>query len=457
MSRSRRCGRCVPLPIVVVAVLLVTCPGASAQQPVPDPRITSPPVITGIARVGETLTATPGEWTPASPDATASHQWFRCAATAACEPISGATLLTYQVSPVDQAHTLLVRLTVQRNGQQVSADSRPTTLVPQAPSNTRPPEVSGRERTGQLLTASPGEWLGTPPLAFTYQWERCGPSGVGCQAIAQATSAGYAVSARDEGVTLRVAVTAANAGGTSAPAYSVPTGVIGPGQLVNRDPPAIAGRAEVGQWLMATSGRWNDDGPVDFLYRWLRCGTDGSACTPIPQGTSPAYRVSPLDVQHRLRVRVMAISDAGSAVAESSLTAPVLGASTFPIPESRPPLMSPFPVVRVRGIYTRSGAVFRLVTVSAPRGARITLECRRRGCGFRRRARTVRIVRLRSLERAFRAGVRLEIRVTQPGVIGKYTRLVIRAGRPPARRDRCLMPGSRRPVRCPAELRSSRA
>jgi hypothetical protein len=38
--------------------------------------------------------------------------------------------------------------------------------------------------------------------------------------------------------------------------------------------------------------------------------------------------------------------------------------------------------------------------------------------------------------------------VRQAGKIGKYTRFLIRAGKPPARIDRCLIPGRRRPVRC---------
>jgi hypothetical protein len=45
--------------------------------------------------------------------------------------------------------------------------------------------------------------------------------------------------------------------------------------------------------------------------------------------------------------------------------------------------------------------------------------------------------------------VRLELFVRQRGKVGKYTRFTIRGGKPPARVDRCLMPGTRRPVRCP--------
>jgi hypothetical protein len=47
-----------------------------------------------------------------------------------------------------------------------------------------------------------------------------------------------------------------------------------------------------------------------------------------------------------------------------------------------------------------------------------------------------------------RAGVRLEVFVTKRGMIGKYTRFRIRRGKAPARLDRCLVPGVKKPVRC---------
>ena len=49
---------------------------------------------------------------------------------------------------------------------------------------------------GQTLTASLGGWTGTAPIAYAYQWLRCGadggtPSGSGCTAIAGATGTQY--------------------------------------------------------------------------------------------------------------------------------------------------------------------------------------------------------------------------------------------------------------------------
>jgi hypothetical protein len=111
--------------------------------------------------------------------------------------------------------------------------------------------------------------------------------------------------------------------------------------------------------------------------------------------------------------------------------------------------MSPVPVVRIRGRVTADGARVTLLTVRAPRGARIQVTCAGDHCPRRRVATVAVVVHLRPYERLLRAGTRLEIRVTRPSFIGKYTRIVVRQGRPPLRQDRCLMPGSSRPVGCP--------
>ena len=58
---------------------------------------------------------------------------------------------------------------------------------PTAPSNTSPPLISGAAQVGQLLTASPGSWSGTAPIAYAYQWRRCDGAGAGCVDIVGAT------------------------------------------------------------------------------------------------------------------------------------------------------------------------------------------------------------------------------------------------------------------------------
>jgi hypothetical protein len=112
--------------------------------------------------------------------------------------------------------------------------------------------------------------------------------------------------------------------------------------------------------------------------------------------------------------------------------------------------MRPFPVVRIAGVVLPHGALVNILSVRAPRGASVLAKCRGRGCPARSVARSsvASLVRIHRFERRLPAGVRLELFVHKGKRIGKYTRFLIRAGKPPARVDRCLMPGSNRPVSC---------
>jgi PKD repeat protein len=131
------------------------------------------------------------------------------------------------------------------------------------------------------------------------------------------------------------------------------------------------------------------------------------------------------------------------------------------VAERPPELLASAAVVRVSADIRRRGTRIRELAVSAPDGATVTVRCRGRGCPFRkltrtarasarvdaRSSRTVQIRRLR--RRLLRPGAVLQIWVTKPDAIGRYTRFRIRAGKPPSRVDRCVPPGLTRPVRCP--------
>jgi hypothetical protein len=112
-------------------------------------------------------------------------------------------------------------------------------------------------------------------------------------------------------------------------------------------------------------------------------------------------------------------------------------------------VLAPFPVVRFAGALSRGGARLTLFTVRAPRGARIAASCRGKGCPSVRAIRANGVRRLSALQRAYGAGVRIEIRVSKRNRIGKYVRITIRDGKAPARKDACLWPGSKVPRVCP--------
>ena len=127
------------------------------------------------------------------------------------------------------------------------------------------------------------------------------------------------------------------------------------------------------------------------------------------------------------------------------------GPGTTPAPDTGLNFIDPFPVVRIAGRFRGRRTRLTRVTVNAPRGVRIRIACkpRRRGCRYRRKAISAKVLRVRSLQRTYRPGVTIEIRVTQARRIGKYTRLRTRRGKAPLRLDRCLRPGRTKPVKCP--------
>jgi PKD repeat protein len=121
---------------------------------------------------------------------------------------------------------------------------------------------------------------------------------------------------------------------------------------------------------------------------------------------------------------------------------------------ARATLMAPFPVVRIRGLIYHGAVRVSLLKVVAPRGATIHVVCHGGSCTPKRADVRVtaarRPVRVTSIEgRLLRAGTVIEVRVTAPRRIGKYTRFTIRRDATPARTDLCLAPGRTRPTACP--------
>jgi len=203
------------------------------------PRNLTEPSISGTPQQGFFLFADIGTWAGAA-TITFTYQWVRCGAGGGnadgsnCTFISNATSSSYTPTADDVGQRLRIRVTGTNSlGAQTVASNAtaavlgPTTTPLQAPRNTFLPSISGTAAVGQTVFASLGSWTGTFPITYTYQWMRCGAdggtaTGVGCTAIAGATSSQYPPSTSDVGQRLRVQVTARNTAGTAS-ALSTPS------------------------------------------------------------------------------------------------------------------------------------------------------------------------------------------------------------------------------------------
>lgn len=198
-----------------------------------------------------------------------------------------------------------------------------------APRNTAEPAVAGRAEQGRTLSASRGRWSGTTPLSFAFRWVRCGPDGglpdgSNCTFIGGATHASYVLTGADVGFRMRVRVTATNSAGSAA-AASNPTALV-VGAPVNTAAPAIKGTFLSGQVLAASPGSWSGRQPIRFAFSWLRCDAAGGNCVAVGDGST--YRLGSVDVNHKIRLRVVATNAIGSQTAESG-ESPVV---TVPLP-----------------------------------------------------------------------------------------------------------------------------
>ena len=190
----------------------------------PPPYAIDYPSISGVAREGQTLTGSPGQWA-GSP--TFTYAWGRCDAPIdECGLIPGATGQTYTVTTSDIGN----RLFLQVNATNVSGSSTEysdvTVIVrPGGPTNTSAPEVIGRAAVGEFIDSTTGNWTGAQPIAYAYQWQLCNSVGADCRDLAGARAASVRVEAAHLGGTLRVFVTASNPDGARA-SVSGRTGVV---------------------------------------------------------------------------------------------------------------------------------------------------------------------------------------------------------------------------------------
>ncbi|MCJ1696517.1 fibronectin type III domain-containing protein [Rathayibacter caricis] len=242
------------------------------------------PKIVGTAKVGATLTADPGTWSPAP--VAFSYQW-----KADGVALSGATARTYQPSSA----TLGKKITVTVNGSKtayttVSRTTAPTAAVVAGTMTSTTPTITGIPRVGVKLTADPGSW-GPAPVVIAYQWKADG------LALSGATASTYTPSSATVGKVITVSVTGAKTGYASASRTSGGTAAVAVG-LLTAPSPTVSGTAKVGSTLTAVTGAWGPS-PVALTYQWKANGVA------IAGATATSYKPTSTTVGKKITVTVI--------------------------------------------------------------------------------------------------------------------------------------------------------
>jgi hypothetical protein len=326
---------------VLAVALGLGAAASSAGTAASPPQNTSSPTIDGTPMPNHTLTAQPGSWSGSTP-ITYEYQWMRCNTDGGhCDKIKGQDHQSYDVRSADDGRALRVFVTATNSAGTGTATSD-AVLVQSAskPKNTSKPTISGNLAPGQVLTANPGVWMGTSPISFSYQWQRCNSKGNHCSGIGGADHQTYTLTSADVNNELRVRVTAKNSFGHET-AKSSPTAVVQPNAPLSTSRPTISGEARQGRTLTATTGGWKSSTAVSYYYQWARCDSSGHNCAPIPGATRSTYALTGADVGHRLIVQVKAQNSRGAGYADSAPTNVVAAGSPPPPP---PPASGSIPV-----------------------------------------------------------------------------------------------------------------
>ncbi len=259
------------------------------------------PSISGEARVGETLTAEPGSWTPAA--AALTYRWFATDESGTRE-IPDATGDTLILTAGEVAATITVQVTGTAPGYtDLTLESEATAPVVKGVLTAPIPEITGRARLDETLTVVTPEWS-PAGVTLSYQWYATASLAEAPSPIAGATGVTlhvpYAASGSQSllGKRVTVRVTGALNGYEDSTMVSDPTEPIR--EFVDAGQVTLEGTAKVGTTLTVDLDRphW-DPQNLDFTY-WWRIGSKEV----YPSADQDHYTPTPDDVGEQVRVSV---------------------------------------------------------------------------------------------------------------------------------------------------------
>jgi hypothetical protein len=283
------------------------------------------PTVTGEYKVGKTLTATAGTWTPSG---ALTYQWFR-----GTKAIVGATTSTYLLTTSDFGKKVSAEVAATREGYNTTTRKSTPTIVAPGVFDTAPvPTITGTAEVGSTLEAVPGSW--SPTATLTYTWNRNGTS------IRGATASTYAIIGADAGATLTVTVSASKTAYATTQRTSVATPTVTTVDFTASPVPTIAGTARVGLVLTASTGTWLPT-PTSLAYQWYR------DAAPIVGATRSTYTLVAADLGTEINVKVTGTLLGYNTLQKSSLATAEIANGVF----------SPAPTPTIAGT-TRVGQTF---------------------------------------------------------------------------------------------------
>ena len=283
------------------------------------PANTVAPAISGAVRRGSTLTAVAGTWSGVGNGY--AFQWQRSTDGSTWSNIAGATSASFELTTADVGATLRVFVTATNpDGFSSRASAATTTVQPSPPVNAGLPTVTGAALRATTLNANAGTWTG-PGNTYTYRWQR--DTGSGFVDIAGAVTLSYTLTVADVGARVRLRVTATNPDATVS-AASLGTAVVQAGPPAAVDGPTISGTARRSERLSSRLGEWIGI-ENDYAYQWQR--DTGAGYANIAGATATTYLLVSADVDAKVRLKVTATNDDGTAAAFSAPTSTVQSAA----------------------------------------------------------------------------------------------------------------------------------
>jgi surface antigen len=242
------------------------------------------PAISGTAKVGVTLRATTGTWSPAG---AYTYQWF-----AGSTAIAGATAATFTPAAAQLGAVIRVRVTASKTSYVSAFSTSVGTKATAAGTQVvlTQPSISGTAQVDQDLTLDPGSYS-PKPTRYAVQWLADG------QPIAGATGTTYHATQDDAQKRLSAQVTTVTAGYTTLVTTTPETDPVLAPDITVAKPGGVEGKLLVGERLTADPGVLKPS-DAKATYTWMR---DGVA---MPAFRGRTYVVKPNDIGRTISVQV---------------------------------------------------------------------------------------------------------------------------------------------------------